>query len=247
MIGTMTRTQSWANPRVLMVLLATAGVLALQTGRGTLAYFTDTASSTANTFTAGQLKLLFNGTNPTGSITWDAASLSKLKPGDVRYGYFTVTNDNSAGDAVPAKFGNTTNGTVTITRVGSNTAPSTTAKADAMDQRLQVTIKDVDASGVTISSSALCAANWTDGGNVALTQATPLTTAPTASASRTKLTDSTATTLFTDTTTIAAGVAKKYCVEFKWVDGTSSTALSDDAAARQGSNAYTITFNGASS
>jgi predicted ribosomally synthesized peptide with SipW-like signal peptide len=60
------RLASW---RTLLVMALTMGVLGMQSGRGTLAYFTDSVASTGNTLTAGNLKLKLNGSTGTGSIT----------------------------------------------------------------------------------------------------------------------------------------------------------------------------------
>jgi predicted ribosomally synthesized peptide with SipW-like signal peptide len=59
---TAARAVQLASPRTILALALILGVLGMQAGRGTLAYFTDSVSSTGNQFTAGQLKLLFNGT-----------------------------------------------------------------------------------------------------------------------------------------------------------------------------------------
>src|SRR6185503_17542134 len=89
------RLASW---RTLLVMALTMGVLGLQSGRGTLAYFTDSVSST-NTFTAGTLALKINNATPSASMNFNL--INKLKPGSVSYGYFTLENtDPSAVDAL---------------------------------------------------------------------------------------------------------------------------------------------------
>ncbi len=220
------------------------GVLGMQSGRGTLAYFTDSVSSTGNILTAGQLKLLLNGSNPTGTITLSTGgqNASKLKPGSVLYAYWTIANDNTNGDAVDVLFNGTSNGNIQITRTGSATAPSTLASASALDGRLNIVVKDVTATSA-INSSATCAvpANWSAGTNVTLTTAS--TTGATNTASRTALTSGTATAWITDAITITAGTTEGYCAQFTWVDGTPAL----DNPAKEGSNNYVITFNGASS
>src|SRR5216684_325012 len=219
-----------ANLRVILGLLLVLGALSSQSGRGTLAFFTSTASSTGNTLTAGQLKILLNGSNPTGSITFDT-STAKLKPADVKYGFWTVQNDNSNSDAVTA---NIPNGNVTITRNQVIAGQSNATNADALDGRLDVVIKDTTAVGA-ITSSATCAtpANWTNGSNVTLTRTAPLNSSPTNSANRTVLTNNTATTLFTDAYTINAGVTKNFCVQFTWIDGTTAGGQTLDNNAKQ--------------
>jgi hypothetical protein len=158
----------------------------------------------------------------------------------VRYGYFTVQNDNSNSDAVTAFFGTGSNGTITIERDAVIAGQSNATNAQNLDERLNIAIKDVTGSGVSITTSALCATNWNDGGNVSLS---PGIGTATGVADRTALVDNTPTPFVTDPISILAGVTKKYCVQFTWVDGTSAL----DNPAKQGSNIYTITFNGASS
>ena len=226
-----------ANLRVILGLLLVLGALSSQCGRGTLAFFTSTASSTGNTLTAGQLKILLNGSNPTGTITFDT-STAKLKPGDVKYGFWTVQNDNSNSDAVTA---NIPNGNVTITRAQAISGQSNATNADALDGRLDIVIKDTTAVGA-ITSSATCATNFGNAGNVTLTRTAPLSTAPTSSANRTVLTNGTATTLFTDVYTINAGVTNNFCIQFTWIDGTTAGGQTLDDNAKQGSDTYTISF-----
>ena len=233
------RLASW---RTLLVMALTMGVLGMQSGRGTLAYFTDSVSSPGNVLTAGQLKLLLNGSNPGGSITLSTGGVNatKLKPTSVLYAYWTVTSDDSSNDGVPAVFNGTSPGTITITRTGSTTPPSTAAFASALDGRLNIVVKDVS-NTPAINSSATCAvpANWNAGSNTLLT--TPNTVGATNGASRPVLPSGTPTAFITSSITIDAGVTKGYCAEFTWVDGTPAV----DNPAKQGSNNYVITFNGA--
>lgn len=222
------------SPRVLLVALLSVGLLSAQSGRGTLAYFTSAVSSSGNTFSAGTLNLLLNGTATTGSITFDTATTG-LRPGQVRYGYVSVTNDNAGSDAVDATL------TSTITRTASTTAPSTAAKADALDQRLNVAVKDMTGVG-GVTSSATCASNFATQGT-GVTLAAPLATAPTASANRTALTSGSATTFFNAAVSLLAGVTRQYCIQVAWVDGTSGAALTTDNSAKQGAGSYVVTFN----
>lgn len=57
--------------RVLLVLAMVAGVLAMQAGRGTLAYFTAAAASTGNTFTTGTLSATVTQPN---ALTWSSTA-----------------------------------------------------------------------------------------------------------------------------------------------------------------------------
>jgi predicted ribosomally synthesized peptide with SipW-like signal peptide len=64
------RMASW---RTLLVMALTMGVLGMQTGRGTLAYFTDSKTSSGNTFTAGILSLQAS-TLPPATFKWDTST-----------------------------------------------------------------------------------------------------------------------------------------------------------------------------
>src|SRR5690348_12683234 len=86
---------------VLIGALAT-GVLATATGRGTLAFFTTRVTSSANTFTAGDLHFQigsFDGSsmsavNASGTSGTTSASitLSDIKPGDTVFAPLSITN-----------------------------------------------------------------------------------------------------------------------------------------------------------
>jgi predicted ribosomally synthesized peptide with SipW-like signal peptide len=228
------RLASW---RTLLVMALTMGVLGMQTGRGTLAYFTDSVTS-VNTFTAGTLALKINGANPTASMNFTVTS--KLKPGDTSYGYFTL--DNTDPSAVDALFNNcaspTTNCPITIYR------GATGATADAFDGRVNFAVKDVTANATPITSSALCSTHFNDGSNVALTVAAPYAAGASAGASRANTPLSASPAQFiTSPITLTAGSTFKYCMQLTWVDGTPAL----DNLAKLGSNAYTVTFTAASS
>ena len=228
------------SPRWLLAGTLLLGLTSFGSGRGTLAFFTSTVSSAGNHFTAGSIKLQLNGSSPPGAITFDTATTS-LIPGVTKYGYFTVDNLNS--DAVTALFNNGSNGTVTITRTASTTAPSTTTNAAALDTRLNITLKDVTANATPITTSALCNSHWADASNVALTEPANLTSV-TSTANRTALTSGSASTLTTSTISLASGATNKYCIQFQWVNDTNGSL---DNAAMSGSNSYVVTFTGASS
>jgi predicted ribosomally synthesized peptide with SipW-like signal peptide len=75
-----------------VVTLAT-GVLATAAGRGTLAYFTTQATSTANTFAAGNLKFTISDNNEAAAATVTSSiTLADMKPGDVVYAPVTIRN-----------------------------------------------------------------------------------------------------------------------------------------------------------
>jgi predicted ribosomally synthesized peptide with SipW-like signal peptide len=75
-------------PAILTIFIATALVSA-----GTFAYFSDTETSTGNTFTAGTMDLkLKNGDEDWEDGVKATWTLSNMKPGDTRYGYLDLKN-----------------------------------------------------------------------------------------------------------------------------------------------------------
>lgn len=64
--------------RKIMVSLLVIAVTAVMVGAGTFAYFSDTETSTGNTFTAGTLNLQVGNSDPTG----EAISIANRKPTD---------------------------------------------------------------------------------------------------------------------------------------------------------------------
>jgi predicted ribosomally synthesized peptide with SipW-like signal peptide len=79
------------------------GLLATMAGRGTLAYFTTQTTSTANTFTAGNLHFQIADNNDALSAVSDTTSgtvtgsikLSDIKPGDTIYAPVSIKNAGS--------------------------------------------------------------------------------------------------------------------------------------------------------
>lgn len=68
----------------------TIGIAAAFLGAGTFAYFSDTETSTGNTFTAGTVDIAVDGDNPwTDTIT---SQLADVKPCEVRWATVTITN-----------------------------------------------------------------------------------------------------------------------------------------------------------
>jgi len=104
------------NKKILISLSVIAAVAAIAIG-GTIAYFSDTETSTGNTFTAGSIDLKIDNTSylngqPVPGSTWELTDLtnqlffnfSDLKPGD--YGEDTVSlhvNNNDAWACVTFK------------------------------------------------------------------------------------------------------------------------------------------------
>lgn len=115
------------------------GVLSLQAARGTLAFFTSTATSTANAFTAGTVSLQVADANETAASTVaGSVGSAALAPGDTISGYIDVTNAGS----LPFRYAlATTDTTVAST---ANTAVSN-ALTVAVDTR---------AAGTTCTASA---------------------------------------------------------------------------------------------
>lgn len=80
--------------RTIILSLLLVSVAALLMGLGTFAYFSDTASSTGNVFTAGTMD--FRITDP-GTTDHKMFNLTNMKPGDSSTAYLAVVNDSSAG------------------------------------------------------------------------------------------------------------------------------------------------------
>lgn len=66
----------------------------LLAGLGTFAFFSDSASSTGNTFSTGAFHFNIKDPGTTGHTVFN---VTNMKPGDVATGYIAVTNDSSAG------------------------------------------------------------------------------------------------------------------------------------------------------
>ena len=87
---------AFMGPRAMLGLVMVLGVLGLQAGGGTLAYFTSTAASTGNTFTTGTLSLKLTDANETAQAAISASiGSAAFKPGDTTVGYVTVNNDGT--------------------------------------------------------------------------------------------------------------------------------------------------------
>ena len=67
---------------------------ALLISLGTFAYFSDSASSTGNTFSTGAFHFNIKDPGTTGHTVFN---VTNMKPGDVATGYIAVTNDSDAG------------------------------------------------------------------------------------------------------------------------------------------------------
>ena len=79
------------NTKILLSLSVIGAVAAIVIG-GTVAYFSDTETSTGNTFTAGTLNLTVNDKDGENVILFN---LSNLRPGDQPKGKYTIKNIGS--------------------------------------------------------------------------------------------------------------------------------------------------------
>jgi len=80
------------NKKVLMSFF-TIGMVLAAVGGATYSYFSDTETSTGNTFSAGTIDISVDGENP-----WESSHqyvLEDLKPSETRYIEFTVRNEGS--------------------------------------------------------------------------------------------------------------------------------------------------------
>ncbi len=99
MFGSSARLTTLASPRILLSLALLLGVIGMQAGGGTLAFFTSTADSTGNTFTAGTVSLKVADTNEAaassvaGSIT---ASNTSFRPGQTVVGWIYLQRGNAS-------------------------------------------------------------------------------------------------------------------------------------------------------
>ena len=76
--------------KIILSLVVIGAVAAIAVG-GTMAYFSDTETSTGNTISAGVIDISVDGQNPWNETYLE--DLTDLKPGDVKYIEFTVKNE----------------------------------------------------------------------------------------------------------------------------------------------------------
>ena len=121
--------------RALTIGVLALGILSVQVGRGTLAYFTTQVGSTANTFTAGNLHFNINdNTDGTAGHTTVSSSiaLANMKPGDSVYAPIKVTNIGSLDGQYGISYTASNSGgtdltaflTIGVVGAGSGTGPS---------------------------------------------------------------------------------------------------------------------------
>lgn len=80
--------------RAITMSILLISLAALLVGVGTFAYFSDSASSTGNVFTAGTME--FRISDP-DTLDHRMFNVTNMKPGDSSIAYFAVVNDSSAG------------------------------------------------------------------------------------------------------------------------------------------------------
>ena len=79
------------NMKKIIISLAVIGVVSAVVIGGTIAYFSDTETSSGNTFTAGTIDIAINGENP-----WTSHyDIGDLKPGETGYINFDITNEGT--------------------------------------------------------------------------------------------------------------------------------------------------------
>lgn len=124
-----------------LALLLVAGMA----GAGTFAYFSDTETSTGNTFPAGTMDLKVNDGSPNVwsdgvTATW---TLSNMLPGDSKYGYVKADN---AGIIDADHMGITCDYTVTEESpvVEPDTDPNTNEHPDSMAKEMIITSAQYD-------------------------------------------------------------------------------------------------------
>jgi Camelysin metallo-endopeptidase len=82
--------------RLLLLAAVATGVLGMQAGRGTLAFFTTSATSTGNVFTAGNLQMNVSDVNQGPLATVDTSiTFANMKPGDTVYAPLKIKNVGS--------------------------------------------------------------------------------------------------------------------------------------------------------
>jgi len=80
----------------ILTAIVLIGIVAMLAGAGTFAYFSDTETSTGNTFTAGTLDLkIRNGDESWGDGVTSTWTMSNMKPGDTCTGFLGLRNEGT--------------------------------------------------------------------------------------------------------------------------------------------------------
>jgi len=131
------------NKKILLSLSVIAAVAAVAVG-GTIAYFSDTETSTGNTFTAGTIDIAVDNMNP-----WSHSyALEDMKPGYTDYINFEV--ENTANDANPVNVYKSIK--VTNEETGAQSEPECTEEVGTWDNTTKT------CTGMTAQNNNLSAA-----------------------------------------------------------------------------------------
>jgi len=80
------------NTKGILMSILMIGVVAMAAGAGTIAFFSDTETSTGNTFTAGTLNLKVDDQDGVNIVKF---MVTDIKPGDSGVGTWKLTNAGS--------------------------------------------------------------------------------------------------------------------------------------------------------
>jgi predicted ribosomally synthesized peptide with SipW-like signal peptide len=202
--------------RVILALAAVFGMLTAQAGRGTLAYFTDVATSSGNTFAAGSIDLNLTGGTSAGSGNVTAtftASNTAWKPGQVQTAPITVANAGT----LPLTYG------ITYTAADSGNQPDSLGSATPT-QFHTITIKGAG----TGTASDCTDANFS---NATLWSSTPVNAVTLSTAGATLLADT--------SRSLAASGSEVLCTQIAFTNGASAA----ENAAMGGTMTLGLSFN----
>ena len=150
----MARWTRLASLRALMGLVMMLGVLSMQAGRGTLAYFTSSAASTANTFTTGTVSLKVADADQAASAAIAGSiSAANFKPGDTIVGHVTVSNAGTLPYDYGLKY-TATNTTGTLWVAGATNPTLQVYRATATTDCTQANVTGAKAGLTSIYSAA---------------------------------------------------------------------------------------------
>ena len=214
----MARFVSLTSMRVLLGLLVVLGVLGGQADRGTLAFFTTTAASTANTFESGSIELDLTDANGGAETLQDAVTASITAN--------VATNTWRPGQVVTQPITVTNSGTLSLTYGIAYTAADTGTTPDGASatptQFLTLAIKKGGTAG-QCTTGLFGGAPWSS----TLVAATALSTS--------------GATLLTDTSqTLAASAADVLCFQVAFTNGSSGV----ENAAMGGTSTIAFNFSG---
>ncbi|MBI4492970.1 MAG: hypothetical protein HY690_09275 [Chloroflexi bacterium] len=231
MNGIAARVADLANPRALLALALVAGVLAMQAGGGTLAFFTSSAANTGNQFTSGTLTVsstLASGTGPGSTMIW---TTSQGAGTTANTDCAKTTTTGSLIAAEPFAPGTYCVGKLTIQNTGSldgdlrlrlvRTAGSTSAPDQDLNNLMQISLAELANGTVSCNTTA-----WTlssgQFSSTAPTDYTFVTNAGNTAIRNTAMSAITATDTFTAASTSNAASSYITLLGTDDVDGTST-------------------------